>query len=460
MISSEKSPKFRVVLFSERGLDKNLAGQVHDLFARHPGPVSVEVGGNDVEIPKAGPDGSLLWADIFTVLCQLRESNAIECDTFVYLLTKTHNENYWYATEDKANMRNCFGHVSEFRWLTSAPIWAVSAHFILKSIFNETIEKHSAPCENFWHEEPEGCFFDFCEYLPDLRLKLRTADICGDCIKDLREMGVPDNLFRQTVAIMETTRTSVIRTGQYRVAEPGFEHWPFPVAVTRRKAEQQINPLLRFLQLLDHFDSLVRYFYLAREVVSGRKPGIKERPSLGWWVDQLAQSLKGEKYFRDVVAIAENEKVVKLRNEKRGHGYMPPSDESFRYEADRLVVILGDIERDLTPFFQKYQLVIPRRLDLCGGKYVLEGERLQGSHPLHLPFSATLKDDPRAAGILDMNKVHLTEGNMEKFHPMFPYITNETCPECKHPRVLITDGGRTYIDVFMGHRVELNPPCL
>jgi hypothetical protein len=447
--------RYSVTLFSEQGLPKQHAEQVVALFERHPGPVAVSLISRPTQIKAEGPDGTLLWSDTFAAMRSLRDAANLPADAFIFLLTKTNNEDNWYATEDPGNMRNGFGHVGDFSWVTSAPSHAITAHYVLKAIFNALVTEAGIPWMSLWHQEPRGCFYDFCSIKTDLNFKLRTADICGDCMEIFQSIGIPDALLAQAVTIMEATRRMAVNTGQFLSAPSEFQEWPFPVAITRHKAVQATNPLLRFMLLLDHFDSLVRYFYLAHEIVGGRQPDMEERPSLGWWVDKLANSLKGEKHFRQVVSIAQQEKVVALRNEKRGHGWMAANEEAYREEGERLERVLDQIEHELRPFLEKYRLVVPRQIQLREVGFIVEGDKLTGSHVLHPNFSITLKADPRTHGLKEQHKVYLTDNNMEQFHPMDPYIRHGLCPECNHPRVLITDGGNQYIDAFVGHRISM-----
>lgn len=450
---------FNVILCYERGLDKRDVEDVAVLFERHSGPVTVRIVSRPVELKKAGPDDSLLWQDTFAAIRGLRETEKAPTDAFLYLLTKTENENNWYAVQDPDHMRNGFGHVGDFSWITSASHPAIVSHYLLKSIYNALVQEAGIDWFTLWHQEPRGCFFDFCAEKSDLNFKLRTADICGDCLSVFQAIGIPDSLLAQSVMLMEATRRQAINTGQFLPAEVSFHGWPFPVAITRHKAVQAANPLHRFMLLLDHFDSLVRYFYLAHEVAAGRPPEVEDKPSLGWWVDQLAKSLKGEKHFRAVLAIAQEEKVVFLRNEKRGHGWMAASEEAYRGEAEKLERVLDQIEQELRPFLEKYRLVLPRQFRLQGGQWIVEGDHLVGSHVLHPTFKVNLDSDPRLVGLVQENQVYLTDAKMEQFKMMSPYIRYEHCPTCKHPRVLITDGGSQFIDVFMGHRVQLGGTC-
>jgi hypothetical protein len=446
---------FKVHLFSERGLDFKHASEVAAWFQRSAGPVSVDVIRRPVKVPLS-ESGDILWPAAFQKLRELRVEVAAPPEAFVYLLTASPNEYNWYAVEDEEYPRNGFGHVGDFSWVTSAPAHAISTHYIQKTIFNALLKENNIPLEDLWHEEPRGCMFDFCAYKEQLNLKLRTADICAECMSAFRDIRVPDALIQQTVSIMESARRLAVNTAPYLPPEPAFANWPFPVAITRHKVVQATNPLLRFLLLLDHFDSLVRYFYLAKEAMAGRQPRMEERPSMGWWLDQLAHSLKGETSFREVVRIAQQEKVVSIRNERRGHGWMAPDSESYRGDAEHLESVLTKIENELAPFLENYHLVIPREVNLCDGKFVIEGDHLIGSHILHPPFKTSL-EDLLDSGITQTTpaQVYLADSHLSRFWNVSSYIRSAVCPECRHARILIADGGRQFIDVLMGHRVQL-----
>lgn len=86
----------------------------------------------------------------------------------------------------------------------------------------------------------------------------------------------------------------------------------------------------------------------------------------------------------------------------------------------------------------------------------MEGDHLIGSHILHPPIRITL-GDPLSAGISKTTpaQVYLTDSNMSRFWNISQYIRSGVCPECRHPRILISDGSKQFIDVLMGHRVEL-----
>ena len=141
----------------------------------------------------------------------------------------------------------------------------------------------------------------------------------------------------------------------------------------------------------------------------------------------VGKSLKGEQHFRDVVSIAEQENVVAVRNEKRGHGWMAANEEAYRGEADNLEVVLDKIEHELRPFLEKYPSS-STPVSVTGGQWVIEGEHLVGSHILHPTFKLTLDSDPRLVGLQQENQVYITDAKMEQFKMISPFIRHEISP--------------------------------
>jgi hypothetical protein len=117
---------------------------------------------------------------------------------------------------------------------------------------------------------------------------------------------------------------------------------------------------------------------------------------------------------------------------------------------------LQAIESKADAFFCAYQLIVPDEIRLTGGLYSLEGRKLIGSHLLHPHFSKQVATSPDRLGITENTTVYLCDAAMRSFSPVSPYIRLDVCPECRHQRVLMNDGGRMYIDVFVGHRIELD----
>jgi hypothetical protein len=445
----------RVWLFTDGTLKAKHSRLVCRYFERNPGPIEIREGMRSVElVPDVGKAFS--WENAFKSLHEIRRVHDIPADEIVYLLTALPNENNWYSFEDPNFHCNAVGHVGDFSWVTRASSEVISAHYVLKTVFNMLLANAGLNWADYMHEEMRGCFYDFCEEKSQLDFKLRTGDICGDCMGVFAKIGVPDELLKQAVDIMESLRKSTVSTGPYLPPQDDYNRWPFPVAVTRHKASQAISATNRLKLLLDHLDSLVRYICFAYGAHTGAIPAIAARSSLGSLVEAVRNLPDGEygipKQFTKIVS---QHNLVHIRNETLGHGYGPPDEQTYVPNVQRLQAGLQELEQLADAFLSAYQLIVPGTISMTGGAYNLEGRQLIGSHLLHPQFKKALSDSPDRLGILENKDVYLCNASMTSFKSLSPYIKFDTCPECRHQRVLLSDGGRLYIDVFGGHRIEM-----
>jgi hypothetical protein len=215
------------------------------------------------------------------------------------------------------------------------------------------------------HDPPIGCITDFCTWKPDITYKLRTADICGDCLTILEERGVTTALIDQALGAFAGLRTQMLFSRNFRSVESPDSRLPFPVAITRRKLSTTTEPLRKFLLSIDHFDSLVRtsVIFVGAAVLRDdfadflAKKELLERPSLGAWVGALQSlSVRAETLgltalpndlsarIRTVVTKAEQANIVHIRNERRGHGYIDCRDSSYQEEFTACSTIVKEIE--------------------------------------------------------------------------------------------------------------------
>lgn len=445
-----------VWLFRDRTLSASHARRVARYFENHPGPIQIRVAERPVELrPDRG--NAFSWDSAFMRLSEIRQQHGIAEDQFIYLLTALSNEHNYFCFEDPDCYRNSVGHVGDYSWMTRAPAEAISTHYVLTTVYRVILDEAGLDWHDYMHEEMRGCFSDFCKEKSQLDFKLRTGDICGDCMGVLARAGVPDELIRQTVAVMESMRRDTVSTAPYLSTQDDYSRWPFPVAVTRHKASQAINATNRLKLLLDHLDCLVRYVCFAYGAHTGAVSAIGERPSLGSFVDALRNLPAGESGLPGRLArIISQGNLVHLRNETLGHGYGPPDENLYGDKIARLQAGLGELEQAADAFLSAYQLVVPDAISMTDGVYNVGGRRLTGSHLLHPQFSKALPDSPDRLGIRETGRVYLCNTSMTSFAPLWPHIRFDTCTECRHQRVLLGDGGITYIDVFGGHRIELN----
>jgi hypothetical protein len=178
---------------------------------------------------------------------------------------------------------------------------------------------------------------------------------------------------------------------------------------------------------------------------------------LSSFVDAMGSLADGnESVPRQLAKIIRQRNLVHIRNETLGHGYGPPDEQTYGPTIERLHDGLQELEQVADAFLSAYQLIVPGPITMAGGVYSLEGRQLVGSHLLHPQFKKILSDSPDRLGIRDNTHVYLCNTSMTYFKSLSPYIRFDTCTECRHQRVLHSDGDSIYLDVFGGHRIRRN----
>ena len=76
------------------------------------------------------------------------------------------------------------------------------------------------------HREPRGCVFDLCGDKKDIRLQMRCADLCQECMQLATGDGVEGPVVVQTLAIMEEVRVQLLSrsTSESRCGPRPDEH--------------------------------------------------------------------------------------------------------------------------------------------------------------------------------------------------------------------------------------------
>jgi hypothetical protein len=156
-----------------------------------------------------GTDICTEWGFFFNLCDIYREENQIPDNDFVVLLTPHYNFQNWF-TSFSDNSNNIFAHTKEWEYYLSCssiyPItYLVMSQVIQKTIFKTIEEKYIRA-----HQKARGCMNDFCTDKADISLKLRTADICPECLHELSQNGEYDNLISQAFALFEKIRKDML----------------------------------------------------------------------------------------------------------------------------------------------------------------------------------------------------------------------------------------------------------
>jgi len=152
----------------------------------------------------------LSWDNLFSVCNFYRKKFKISKNDFVVLLTSRKNELNWFSHYDNKN--NVFVHTKDwdkFKLKTGFvyPVAFQVIENILQRLMKIDIED---PNCKIYHLESIGCINDFCEDKQKILLKLRTADICDDCIDRINELEINILIQNQIIQILEGLRLQFI----------------------------------------------------------------------------------------------------------------------------------------------------------------------------------------------------------------------------------------------------------
>ena len=157
---------------------------------------------------------------------------------------------------------------------------------------------------------------------------------------------------------------------------------------------------------------------------------------------------------KKVVQLENESKIVLIRNEMRGHGYIECDDEGYEQEYAELLPVLEEMEESLSPLFERFHYYFVRKTNHKGeGEYGIHHVLLSGDNPAFLETESSVSFE-LARDVPKWNKCYLVTPDKKQWTCLDPYLKFGICPECKHPRVLVYDGD-VYLDPFVGHRVEI-----
>ena len=146
------------------------------------------------------------WQQFFDACTYYRLSHEISESDLVVLLTDTANDANWFGGADK-NMKNAFIHTADWHHYFDGlnerfPI----AYEVIAWTIRMLIVRDSSQLATYWHMEPRGCMSDFCQDKRQIVLKMRTADLCMDCMARLKDTDVDVRIFAQLIETMEGIR--------------------------------------------------------------------------------------------------------------------------------------------------------------------------------------------------------------------------------------------------------------
>lgn len=159
------------------------------------------------------------WDTLFGKCNSYRSQKGINNNEFVILLTEMSNDKNWFASLDEKMPFNGFIHTSDWNHFIKCndafPIaYEVIALLLQKNMFNSYSELSKSV-----HNDPIGCVNDMCLEKKDIKLKMRTADICPDCMQKLKgKLSFAE--INQALNVMESLRVKMLFSQNFKQNVP------------------------------------------------------------------------------------------------------------------------------------------------------------------------------------------------------------------------------------------------
>jgi hypothetical protein len=159
------------------------------------------------------------WRDLFPELQEERSSLAIPEQEFLLLLTPTANRKNWFAALDENRPFNGFIHTSDWEHFINCDAALAIAFEVIALILQKNIFKSYSEIIRLAHDRAIGCVSDMCIQKSDIILKMRTADICPNCMEKLQS-NLSAIEINHALSIMETLRVKMLFAQNFRQTSP------------------------------------------------------------------------------------------------------------------------------------------------------------------------------------------------------------------------------------------------
>lgn len=186
----------------------------------------------------------LSWDDLLSANRSYRKKNKVPMEDIVMLLTRYGNHKNWFSGFDTSgNASDYFIQTGSWEYYVTHDIRYPVVYQVLGILLKLRLFTNTRELVDAMHRSPRGCLLDFCKNKKEISIKMRTADICADCMRQIRERNVPLEEVRFIFRMIEMIRAQLLYRARYSVLRD-----PLPLVLTGRRKEPCIPELgnLRF----------------------------------------------------------------------------------------------------------------------------------------------------------------------------------------------------------------------
>jgi len=166
-----------------------------------------------IEFPAIRQEAS--WPTFFNKCKAYRKVKSIPEKDMVLLLTDVSNDYNWFATLDKDGPNNGFIHTADWDFFLSCPRKFPIAYEVIALLMHRYSFDLNMPIMGQAHSRAIGCVSDLCIEKKEIILKMRTADVCGDCMTILKKrMPMVDII--HALNIMDSLRLKMLYAQNFK----------------------------------------------------------------------------------------------------------------------------------------------------------------------------------------------------------------------------------------------------
>lgn len=155
------------------------------------------------------------WSTFFNKCQTYRTTRMIPEQHMVLILSEIGNKYNWFATLDKESPNNGFVHTADWDMFLSCPKQFPIAYEVIALLLHRYSFDAQKPVTEQAHARAIGCVSDLCMEKKDIILKMRTADICGDCMTKLKaQMPMQDII--HALGIMDSLRVKMLYAQNFK----------------------------------------------------------------------------------------------------------------------------------------------------------------------------------------------------------------------------------------------------
>lgn len=250
-------------------------GTVEFAITREPEPpmCAMDMSYSSVEIPtlKGKSEDFLVsrsWGLHLKQIAQIRERYEIPKETFLFEISKEYNDRNWFSFGNEE--RNHYIHGVDWQNYTGTEDHFPIAYLVASNTLMAAMFRNMDDMLGKLHQKTIGCVSDLCMDKKDISMKMRTADVCDDCM-GLLKTAITENRILGTDAqhllrIMETIRGNLLFRSRYeldnklsRLSIRGYKRKIF--LEDAGGIQVSLNPIQRtiYLSLLHHEEGINPY---------------------------------------------------------------------------------------------------------------------------------------------------------------------------------------------------------